>query len=166
MYQAYPGGSEQPGPSQLTTAPPSVMRAVQLMYAGAVASLIGIVIDLTTVGSLKSAIEAHDRTLTAAKVNTLEHAEIALLIISGVIAAGLWIWMALSCKAGKGWARIVSTVLFAVDTVGLLIGIGGAAPGGHATRFYAIVVWVIGLAAIILLYRRSSSNYFNSAPRY
>jgi hypothetical protein len=57
MYQAYPGGSEPPGPSQQTTAPLSVLRAVQIMYAGAVVSLIGIVIDLTTVGSLKSAIE-------------------------------------------------------------------------------------------------------------
>jgi hypothetical protein len=57
-------------------------------------------------------------------------------------------------------------VLFAVDTISVLIGVGGAAPGGHATRFYGIVVWLVGLAAIILLWRRSSSNYFNSAPRY
>jgi hypothetical protein len=33
-------------------------------------------------------------------------------------------------------------------------------------RFYGLVVWVIGAVAVILLWRRSSSEYFKGAPRY
>jgi hypothetical protein len=73
--------------------------------------------------------------------------------------------MAQSCKAGKGWARVVSTVFFAIDTVSVLVGATGVQGGGLA-RFYGFVVWVIGLVAIILLWQRSSSDYFRSPPRY
>jgi hypothetical protein len=38
--------------------------------------------------------------------------------------------------------------------------------GGGLARFYGFVVWVIGLVAIILLWQRSSSDYFRSPPRY
>src|ERR1700722_17337290 len=171
MYQAYPGGSQPSGPSEppgspQTIAPPSVLRAVQLMYAGAAASLIGIAVDFTTVGSLKNAIASHNHTLTAAQVNTAEHAEIAAFIIGGLIGVGLWVWMARACGRGLGWARIVSTVLFAIDTLSVLIGLGGSVPDGSGIRFYGIIVWLIGLAAIILLWRRSSSDYFKGVPRY
>jgi hypothetical protein len=48
--------------------------------------------------------------------------------------------------------------------VGVLFG-GASTLGAGAARLYSIVVWVVGLIAIILLWRRSSSDYFR-APRY
>jgi hypothetical protein len=72
--------------------------------------------------------------------------------------------MAQSCRAGKGWARVVSSVFFGIDTVSVLAGTA-AAQGGGLSRIYGILVWVIGLIAIILLWQRSSSDYFR-APRY
>jgi hypothetical protein len=59
----------------------------------------------------------------------------------------------------------VSTVFFGIDTVGVLVGATGVQGGGLA-RFYGILVWVIGLVAIILLWQRSSSDYFRRPPRY
>jgi len=38
--------------------------------------------------------------------------------------------------------------------------------GGGASRFYGLLVWVIGLVAIILLWQRPSTEYFRGAPRY
>ena len=67
-----------------------------------------------------------------------------------------------SCKAGKSWARIVSTVLFAIDTLSVL---AGAVTSAGAARIYSILVWLIGLGAIIFLWQRSSTEYFK-APRY
>jgi hypothetical protein len=32
-------------------------------------------------------------------------------------------------------------------------------------RFYGLVVWIIGVVAIVLLWQRTSSEYFKSAPR-
>src|SRR6516165_8175211 len=107
-YQPYPGET------QLPAIPQSVTRAVQLMYAGAVASLIGIVIALTTLSSIKSQIISKNPSLTTTQVNNAEHVAIGILIASGLIGAALWLWMAQSCKAGKNWARITSTVLFAI----------------------------------------------------
>ena len=164
MYQPYPGGAEprEPAPA---SAPPSVLRAVKVMYAGVAVSLIGIVIDMTTLSATRAAIIKHSPTLTTAQVNSAEHVEIGLFIASGLIGAALWLWMAQSCRAGKGWARIVSTVLFAIDTLAVLITNAGTA-GGGLTRAYGLVVWVVGLIAIILLWQRASSGYFRSARRY
>jgi hypothetical protein len=164
MYQPYPGGADprEPAPA---SAPPSVLRAVKVMYVGVAASLISIVIDMTTLSSTRAAIIKHSPTLTTAQVNSAEHVEIGLFIASGLIGAALWLWMAQSCRAGKGWARVVSTVLFAIDTLAVLITTAGTT-GGGLTRAYGLVVWLVGLIAIILLWQRTSSGYFRSARRY
>jgi hypothetical protein len=139
------------------------------MYAGAAASLVGIIISLTTLSSLKSDIIKRYPNYTQTQVNNAQHVAIGAAIVVGLITVGLWIWMAQSNKAGKNWARIVSTVLFGLSTLSVLSGLAsaGVATGGVA-RIYGIVVWLIGLAAIVLLWRRQSSEYFKSAsaPRY
>jgi hypothetical protein len=163
MYQPYPGGAQTPEPSR-PPAPQSVVRAVQLMYAGAAASLIGVIVDLTTLSSTKSEIIKRNPSLTPTQVTNAEHVAIGAFIVTGLLSAALWLWMAQACKAGKGWARIVSTVLFAIGMINLIA--GAAAPGGGATRLYGILVWLIGLAAIILLWQRPSSDYFRGTPPY
>jgi len=165
MYQPYPGGAQVPEPSDRPPAPPSVLRAVQVMYAGAAASLIGIIIDMTTLSSTKSEIMRRNPSLTATQVANAEHVAIGLFIVSGLLGAGLWIWIAQMSKAGRNWARIVGTVLFAIDTVSVFVG-AAAGPGGGASRVYSILVWVIGLGAVILLWQRASSEYFRGVPRY
>jgi hypothetical protein len=132
------------------------------MYAGAAASLIGIIVALTTLSSIKSQIHQRNLNLSATQINNAEHVAIGILIASGLIGAALWLWMAQSCKAGKNWARITSTVLFAIETINVLAGTRTAAvASGGASRIYSFVVWLIGLGAIIFLWRRSSSQYFN-----
>jgi hypothetical protein len=166
MYQRFPGDGAPSGQSTApVSAPQSVLRAVKVMYVGLAASLIGIIIALTTLSSTRSEILKRNPGFTAAQVNTAEHVEIGFVIASGLIGAALWLWMAQSCKAGKAWARIVSTVFFAIDTISVLVGATGVQVGGLA-RLYGFVVWVIGLVAIILLWQRSSSDYFRSPPRY
>lgn len=162
MYQPYPGGAQMPEPSARPPIPPSVTRAVQAMYVGAAASIIGIIIDMTTLSSTKAAIIRNNPKLTSVQVSNAEHVAIGLFIASGLIGAALWIWMAQSCKAGKGWARIVSSVLFGIDTISVLAGAAAVASGG-ATRIYGIIVWLIGLAAIIMLWQRPSTQYFKGA---
>ena len=90
---------------------------------------------------------------------------IGVFIVSGLLGAALWLWMAQANKAGKSWARIVATVLFAIDTLNVAVG-ASAVSGGGATRIYGLVIWLIGLAAVILLWQRPSSEYFKGTPRY
>jgi hypothetical protein len=164
MYQPYPGGSESrtPEPSSRPPIPQSMTRAVQVMYAGAAASLIGIIVDMTTLSSTKAQIIKKNPTWTTTQVNNAEHAAIGIFIVSGLIGAALWVWMAQANKAGKGWARIVSTVLFGIETISVLAGAAAISSGG-ATRIYGILVWLLGLAAVILLWQRQSTAYFKGA---
>jgi hypothetical protein len=167
MYQRFPGeGAQSYEPQAPTSAPQSVLRAVRVMYIGLAASLIGIVIDMTTLSATRSAILKRNPGYTATQLNNAEHVEIGLFIVGGLRGAALWLWMAQSCKAGKGWARVVSTVFFGIDTLSVLVGATGVQGGGGVARFYGFVVWAIGLVAIILLWQRSSSDYFRRAPRY
>ena len=172
MYQRFPGGGDPAGPAgpagpptAMTTMPQSVQRAVRVMYAGAAASLIGIAVDLTALSAIRSAITRRSTTMTAAQINTAVHVEVGFLIAGGLIGAALWLWMAQSCRAGKAWARIVSTVFFGIDTLSVLASLA-AVPTGGLTRIFSLVVWVIGLIAIILLWQRPSTDYFRGAPRY
>lgn len=163
MYQSYPGGAQSPEQSR-ANAPQSVLRAVKVMYVGLAASLLGIVVDMTTLSSTRSAILKRNPAYTAAQLNRAEHLQIGFFIAGGIIGAALWLWMAQSCRAGKGWARVVSTVFFGIDTVSVLVGVT-AVQGGGVSRIFGILVWVVGLIAIVLLWQRSSSDYFR-APRY
>jgi len=163
MYQRFPGDnapSSEPIPANI---PQSVLRAVRVMYIGLAASLLGIVVDLTTLSSTRSQILSRNPTYTATQLNNAEHAEIGLFIAGGLIGAALWLWMAQKCRAGKSWARITSTVFFGIDTVSQIVSL--RVESGAATRFYGLLIWLIGLVAIILLWQRSSSDYFR-APRY
>jgi hypothetical protein len=163
MYEPYPT-SGAPRPEPVRPEPPTpVQNAVKLMYAGAIVSAVSLIITLVTIGSLRTAIHNADPTLTPAKVHSAEVAAVAVAVIFGLIGIGLWIWMAFANKAGKNWARITATVFFALDTLSVLASLRQAEPA--LTRVVSILIWLIGLGAIILLWQRVSSVYFAAAKR-
>jgi hypothetical protein len=163
MYQPYPT-SGAPDPEPVQPEPPTpVQNAVKLMYAGAAVSAISLIITLVTIGSLRTAIHNADPTLTPAKVHSAEVAAVAVAVIFGLIGIGLWVWMAFANKAGKNWARITATVFFALDTLSVLASLRQAEPA--LSRVISILIWLIGLGAIILLWRRDSSAYFAASRR-
>jgi hypothetical protein len=164
MYQPYPSAGQgaepvRPGP------PASVVMAVRLMYAGAVVSGLSLIIGLATVGNLRSALHKSDPSLTPSQLHNLQTVVIVGSVAIGLISIGLWIWMALMNKAGKSWARIVGTVLFGLDTLFLLLGLARA--GAAAGTLASILTWLIGLGAVIYLWRKDASEYFaaRSAPQ-
>jgi hypothetical protein len=160
MYQPYPGQAQMPDPSSRPPAPPSVVNAARVMYAGAAASLIGLIINFIAIGSLKSAIEKRYPKWSASQVASAEHFVIGEFIVVGLIGVALWIFVAQACRAGKNWGRILATVLFGIDT--LLQLLGAAVSSGGGARIFSLLVWLIGLAAIVLLWRRQSTEYFRA----
>jgi hypothetical protein len=161
VYQPYPGSTQMPEASR-PPAPKSVLNAVKFMYAGAASSLIGIVVDIATLSGTKRAIEKKNPALSISQVNTREHALLVGFIIAGVIGVAVWLWLARSCLGGKNWARITGTVLFAIATIDLLVGFGISVAG--VVHIYGLLVWLIGLCAVIFLWRRDSSAYFKPTP--
>ena len=166
-YQPYPTSGQTPEPQQRPTAPSSVQTAVKLMYAGAALSLIGLIVSLATVGNLRSAIvtagnKAHKH-YTATQIHDLEVASIAFTVVGIAIAIGLWIWMARASAAGRNYARIVGTILFALNTLFVLTNV--VRPHASLTLVFNLLVWLAGLGAVIMLWRRESSEYFSPRAR-
>ena len=102
MYQPYPGQAQLPE-TQRPPAPASVLTAVKVMYAGAAASLLGIVIDIVTVSATKTAIQKRSPHLSASQINSSQHVLVAGFIAGGVIAAVVWIVLARACLQGRNW---------------------------------------------------------------
>ena len=81
------------------------------------------------------------------------------VIVVGIIGVGLWVWMARMNLKGRNWARITGTVLFGIDTLLDLLGLVRGSTGAISAVF-AIVIWLVGLGAVIMLWRRESTAYF------
>ncbi len=156
-YTPYPssGGTVQ---TERPPAPQPVRNAVKLMYAGAAISAISLILSLTTTGSLKSAIRSHYPHYTVTQVNHLYNQIIAAAIVSAVIGIALWLVMAWANGKGMSWARIVSCVLFAFNTIGLIAFF--RQPETALSLVFEVLVWLVGLGAIWFLWRPESSAYF------
>ena len=157
MYQPYPSGGktvEQERPPE----PVSVQRAVKLMYVGAAVSTVSLIISLISIGGTKAAIRKQRPSLTVAQVNQLDTFIIALALISGLLGVALWLWMARANGQGRNWARIVSSALFflaTLDLYGVL-----SQPKTLLGLVFPVLTWLVGLGAIILLWRKESTAFF------
>ena len=155
--QPYPTGTQMPQLDK-PPVPPQVTNAVRAMYAGAAASVVGIVIEILTVNATKTAIEKHSPNLTASQVNSTQHYLIAGAVIGGLIALAAWIFLARACRNGNSWARITATVLFGLATVDLIV--SAVSPVAVPVKAWWPVVWLCGLAAVIFLWQRASTAFF------
>lgn len=162
MYRPYPGGGQMPRPLR---PPASVKCAVLFMYAGSAASLAGVIVDLVMRNATWSAWQS-----SAAKVHvvlslTAASDTLALVMVLGLISAGVWIGLARASLDGRRWARTTGTVLFGADTVALLIGPPDMGYHGPTTTLAAVfegIVWLIGLSAVVFLWTKRSRAFFRA----
>ena len=158
MYEPYPTTGPVPEPPQ-TQPPRSVLRAVRLMYAGAAIEVVAVIIALVSKGSLKATILGRHPGYTAAQLHTAEAARTVPLAVGAVIAVGLWLWMAWANRAGRSWARVVSAVFFGINTLDLIVALF-AARGAVASQVAGGVIWLVGLGAIVLIFSKESSPFY------
>ena len=155
MYQPHPGTAQLPEP-QRPPAPAPVRTAVKVMYAGAAANLIYALVFNATLDSTEFA----PGRAVPGRVNQVQHhVLVPAALIQGVIGAGLWIFIALACRRGQTWARITGTVLFGLATLDVLGNL--TAPQAALAKVFGVVVWLLGLAAVVLLWRGPSSTFFH-----
>jgi hypothetical protein len=165
MYQPYPQGGETPPPAPTRPAPTRpapprpVRTAVILMYVGAAVTAVTLIVTVLTIHSIETTME------TRANYTPQQAHQLAVAaIVEALITLGLWLLMAWANRSGYNWGRIAATVLFALNTIGLLLAFLRGADAVNLV--FAAVVWLIGLGAVVLLWRKESSQYFaTAAPR-
>jgi hypothetical protein len=68
--------------------------------------------------------------------------------------------MSFVTRSGKPWARIVATVLFGLNTLYTALTLSITALG----LIVVLLLWLAGLAAVVLLWRRPATEFFRSEP--
>jgi hypothetical protein len=144
--------------------PASLLRAVKVMYVGAILGPIHSVIYVLTAGATKRAIEAKHPYWSANLVSTTTDVAVIGGAVIVLMAAMLYLWIARSCRSGKNWARVTGTVLFAVA---VLLNAYNLGPGVETTlnMIFNFTGILIGLVAVVLLWQRASSAYFTFFKR-
>jgi Protein kinase domain len=166
----YAPGRRRPAKAEL---PPPVLGAARLMYAGAVITALNVIFG--TLVKARYDNTAADYQLLAAKFagtargarasDAARHAstmagDIALVVgLGGLIGVVCWLVVARACRRGRGWTRTVGTLLLGLDTAGLLIVLIGT-DNDPTVRFTTIIIWIIGLAAIIPIWGRQARDFF------
>jgi hypothetical protein len=172
-YQPYPTGSGSNEGAALggrPPKPPTLTNAVRLMWVGAALALISVIVTVAFSSKIKSAVTKAavkanvtrrgdgKAVLTASQIHTLASVTFVLVIVIAIIALLLWAWMAWANNKGSSWARIVATILFGLNTISLILEAGRAS----ITIIFVILGWLVGLVAIVLLWRKSTTAYINS----
>jgi Protein kinase domain len=153
-----------PGPRAPRPHPPSsVVQAVRLMYAGAASAVLNAIVgSVVGYGVVRNTLEKQPN------VNQLAVTEgtafdVTLTIFFGLAGTGLWLWMAYASRNGRPWARILSTVLFALLTLSLPLEFIEVAD--LWTGLTGLIQWALGLAALVLLWIGPSNRYFAAMQR-
>ena len=146
----------------MSRSPRPVRNAVRLMCAGAVLTLAVLVTVLVTLGSLRP---DFIQNFTAAQWHTVMFTQIVPVLASAPIGAGVWLWLAWANGRGYDWARPAFMALFGLLTMGLLLGLGeGTLLYAPADLIAATALWLVGLAAIVLIFSKTASPYYQQEP--
>lgn len=172
MSDSYPPAPEpapapagEPASPAPAARPDSVSTAVRLMYAGAALSLVSVVLAPLSRDAVRRSIEdavaGQDTVFTPEQIDGFVTFGIVTGILFGLLGVVLWLLMARANGQGRGWARIMATVLFALDVVSLLGSIPqvGAMPLAFSVQ---VLITVVGVVVVVLLWRKDSSAWFQA----
>jgi hypothetical protein len=152
-------GPRMPGPNP----PSSVTSAVQLMYAGAASAVLNAIVGAVVGYGVVHNILEKQPNVKPVSVTEGTAFDVTVVIFFGLTGTALWLCMAYANRNGRSWARILSTVLFALLTLSLPLGF--IEVPDIWTRLTGLIQWALGLAALVLLWIGPSSAYFAAMRR-
>jgi serine/threonine protein kinase len=141
--------------------PPPVLGAIRLMYVGAVVTLVDVIIGSAVAASYSAYWSKYQYTFPDAARHHQTMANIldTTTALGGVIGIVCWLVIAAACRRGRAWTRVAGTVLLVLDTASLLT-VMLATHNDPGVKAASLVVWIIGLSAVIPLWGRQASNFF------
>ena len=145
----------------LSHAPRPVRNAVRLMCLGAVLTVADVATVLVTLGGVRWA-AVHDVEAGQWPIVMLTHVDFWLA--SAPIGAGVWLWLAWANGRGYAWARSAFVAFFCVLTMVPFFGLGRGLPYTRADVIATTVLWLVGLAAMGLIFIATASLYYQQEP--
>jgi hypothetical protein len=146
--------------------PRTVRAAVRLMCAGAAAQLAALIINVATAGSVRS---AYARRYPPGEAAAVYHAVTVHLVTDQVeeaIGIGVWLLLAWALARRRSLARFAVAAWFGLDCLDMFQGVGrGAVVNAPPDMAAGAVIWLLALAASVLLFTGASSRYYRPKPR-
>lgn len=148
--------------------PASIRTAVRLMFVGGAVSLISLVISLATLGSLKDDIRDElvkdDANVSQSTIDAAYGVTIGIAVVLGTIGVLLWLWMAWKNGQGRSWARVVATVLGALNVIFTLLSFASA-NAEPVVQVFSVINLVLAVVILVLLWRKDSTEFYGAQSR-
>ncbi len=159
----YPSGQPQTGAKP--TRPREVVIAFWLIIAAAAMTAIEMLTELSNLDGTMAAVlqDPSVREALGEQGGQFSDAELSqmmsgtagvIIVITAVIAVGLYLLVAFGVKAGKNWARITGTVFAALSLFGLF------------NIWFGTLSVLLGIAAIVLLFLPASNQFFQATKAH
>lgn len=144
---AGPAKANEPEPApEPTPAPrPSRRVAAWLMYGASAMAVATLAVGLATVPSLRAA-SAQEHPGSGGSAAAAVNLALVVLILRALTIAGAWLWAALDTASGQRRARTITSVAFAVSTLGLASSALGMSTA--VVQYLTTAGWLVALAAI------------------
>jgi hypothetical protein len=146
--------------------PAPVRKAARFMLAGAaVTVLMGLFQVIVLVADRNGLPNVNGKPPSSSQLAV----GVVVVLLEYAIMTWIWVLMARLNRAGKTWARVVASVLFALWTLNIYSVINSLRAGQVITVaeiIYIVLVvgmWLAGLGATALLWRSESSAYFRAS---
>ncbi len=146
--------------------PRTVLAAVWLACAGVAAQLAYLVINVVTAGSVGSAYAREYPPWAAAAVHDSVTVSLVTDRVEEAIGIGVWLLLAWALARRRGLARFAVVAWFGLTCFNLLQAAGrGAVVNAPPDMAAGAVIWLLNLAASVLLFTAASSRYYRQKPR-
>lgn len=148
------------GLTPAVTPPTEIMAAFWCYIVAAVVTVVG---GLLVLGSRQQIMDAvrnagTGSNLTSQQLDDAANFAIGFAVVLSLVFAGLYVLFAFKLRAGRNWARIVLTVIAALELLSLLTSNGG----GSALRYIGDLAAIVGA---VLSYLPNSNAFFAAVKR-
>ena len=157
--------------NQAPAAPPAPVRPKQvdlgfwLLIAAAVVSVISIPVTISWMNSdgfRDMLAETSTTAISASDMDAIIAVSATTTVFFSVVSLAIALLVALFIRKGHNWARIVATVFAALGLFGMV----NLANAGALIAVLTVLGVVLPIAAVIALWMKPSTEYFNAAKAY
>jgi hypothetical protein len=155
-YPPMPGYAEGPsGPPP--KAPKEIDWASKILYGIGAIGILNTILAFTMRDELRKDVVDRYPDYTPDEVDTAVNVGLGFAVVFGVLFALVYFLLARKILQGRGWARIVATILLALNVLGLLT---GSQNNPAVLQVLAVISGLAAVAALLFLWRKPASDFF------